>query len=127
MPVFPITTSAEADHFYNGDWNYWEIYARVKGQHDTSLPLRNCIRERDGYLEANIGDYTFDGLTLTPPLTERWVIPDLIYAKHQCSNCPYPPDLCCMAGNPPGSAWQRYGATFSYFDDEALLVLSASQ
>lgn len=126
MKIVLLTTSEQVDRIFS-DWgSYWELYARVEGRHDSPLPLRSCIRERDGVLETNVGEYTFAGVGQGEMLTEEWVRPIIIYAKHQCEGCHYPPDMCCMGPNASDEAFNAYTTASYLFDDVPFVEVDAN-
>lgn len=68
------------------DWRVWAGGYRLSAQ---------------GQVEINCGEWrqTFAGQTVqTEYLNEEWRIAELVYAKHPCGECGYPPAMCCLAG-----------------------------
>lgn len=71
----------------------WTAYARLPGREDWVIYDETGVREVGGTLQVNFGEYDYKKGAY---LNEEWITPLMIYVKHQCDGCHYPPSMCCL-------------------------------
>lgn len=115
--VLRIQYSTDADKAFEESAYLWSVYAQLPDRHNALIPWRFGIRERDGVLQANIGEYRyFPNYTTGEYISDEWVTPSLIFAMHKCEGCHYPPDMCCLQDYKEDSP--------HWYDDSFLLAQS---
>lgn len=71
----------------------WTAYARLPGREDWPIYDATGVREDHGGMQINFGEYdSVKGRYLN----EEWLAPAMVYIKHQCDGCHYPPSMCCL-------------------------------
>lgn len=68
------------------------VFARVAGRQDWAIYDETGVQMRDGVLFVNFGEYHYE----KGYLNQEWLKPDMVYMKHQCDGCHYPPSMCCL-------------------------------
>lgn len=71
----------------------WTAYARLPGREDWVIYDETGVREVGDTLQVNFGEYDYNKGAY---LNEEWITPLMIYVKHQCDGCHYPPSMCCL-------------------------------
>lgn len=73
----------------------FSVYARISGRQDWVIYDETGVQMRDGVLFVNAGEYQYG----KGYLNEEWLQPEMVYMKHQCDGCHYPPNMCCLQPN----------------------------
>jgi hypothetical protein len=96
MQVKKITDLAAARAVIEspGLWSLWAVFPRTIIDQHWHVPTVDGIREQDGQFQVNFTGYDFTTRTYQG---EDWRTPALVYMRHHCEGCHYPPSMCCAS------------------------------
>lgn len=118
MEVIKLTTLADIQMMLSNQRHAYGVYARSASITQDWPVFKDGARiNAEGRIECNFGEWNASKRLY---LNEEWHAVDLVYAKHQCADCHYPPDMCCLIGVALPRNLPADSDPAAYYDTQAL-------